>query len=105
VPIELNVKALQGVYGGRTAAMRAQTLEVQQEKGVIMFGTPTSVVRQIKRFYDRVGGFDHLLMMQQAGHLDHQRTVRSMTLFAREVYPQIKDLAGTREILTRPAAE
>jgi alkanesulfonate monooxygenase SsuD/methylene tetrahydromethanopterin reductase-like flavin-dependent oxidoreductase (luciferase family) len=98
VPIDLNVKALQGAYSGRTAAMRAQTLEVQQEKGVIMFGTPASVVRQI---YERVGGFDHLLMMQQAGHLDHKRTVRSMTLFAREVYPQIKDLAGTREILTR----
>jgi hypothetical protein len=31
-------------------------------------------------------------MMQQAGFLDHKRTVRSMTLFAREVYPQIKDL-------------
>jgi len=104
VPIDLNVKALQGAYSGRTAAMRAQTLEFQQEKGVIMFGTPGSVVRQIRRFYDRVGGFDHLLMMQQAGHLDHKRTVRSMTLFAREVYPQIRDLAGTREQLHSPAA-
>ena len=46
-------------------------------------------------FYDQVGGFDHLLMMQQAGHLDHKRTVRSMTLFAKEVYPQIKDLPAT----------
>jgi hypothetical protein len=41
-----------------------------------------------------VGGFDHLLMMQQAGFLDHQRTVRSMTLFAKEAMPQVADLPG-----------
>jgi alkanesulfonate monooxygenase SsuD/methylene tetrahydromethanopterin reductase-like flavin-dependent oxidoreductase (luciferase family) len=105
VPIELNVKALQGAYAGRTAAMRAQTLEYQRDKGVIMYGTPDQVVQQIRRFHERVGGFDHLLMMQQAGHLDHARTVRSMTLFAREVYPQVKDLPGTREILARSTAE
>jgi hypothetical protein len=28
--------------------------------------------------------------MQQAGFLDHARTVRSMTLFAKEVLPQIR---------------
>ena len=89
----------------RTAAMRAQTLEVQQEKGVIMFGTPDQVAHQIRRFHERVGGLDHLLMMQQAGHLDHARTVRSMTLFAREVYPQIKDLPGIRQRAANPAAE
>ena len=33
-------------------------------------------------------------MMQQAGFLDHQRTVRSMTLFAKEVLPRIVHLAG-----------
>ena len=35
------------------------------------------------------------MMMQQAGHLDHKRTVRSMTLFAKEVYPQIRDLPSS----------
>jgi hypothetical protein len=34
-------------------------------------------------------------MMQQAGFLDHKRTVASMTLFAREVYPQIQNLPRT----------
>ena len=33
-------------------------------------------------------------MMQQAGHLDHKRTVRSMTLFAKEVLPRIAHLTG-----------
>ena len=70
-----------------------------------MFGTPDQVAAQVRRFYDRVGGFDHLLMMQQAGHLDHARTVRSMTLFAKEVYPQIRDLPARRPNNAKGAAE
>ena len=89
VSVDLNVKVLQGAYAGRTAAMRAATLEFQKEQGVIVYGTPDSVAAQIKRFYDRVGGFDHLLMMQQAGFLDHQRTVRE-----HDVVRQGGDAAG-----------
>jgi alkanesulfonate monooxygenase SsuD/methylene tetrahydromethanopterin reductase-like flavin-dependent oxidoreductase (luciferase family) len=105
VPVSFNVKAMQGTFSGRTDAVRALSMEHQREMGVIMYGTPDSVVQQIKRFYERVGGFDHLLMMQQAGFLSHERTVRSMTLFAKEVYPQIKDLARTKPAKTRAAAE
>jgi alkanesulfonate monooxygenase SsuD/methylene tetrahydromethanopterin reductase-like flavin-dependent oxidoreductase (luciferase family) len=65
------------------------------EQGIVIAGTPDKVAARIRLLYDQVGGFDHLLMMQQAGHLDHKRTVRSMTMFAKEVYPQIKDLRST----------
>jgi alkanesulfonate monooxygenase SsuD/methylene tetrahydromethanopterin reductase-like flavin-dependent oxidoreductase (luciferase family) len=105
VPVALNVKALQGAYAGRTAAIRAQGLEFQKEQGVVVYGTPDSVVAQIKRFHERVGGFDHLLMMQQAGFLDHQRTVRSMTLFAKEVLPRIAHLTGVAAPGETAAAE
>ena len=44
-------------------------------------------------------------MMQQAGFLDHKSTVKSMTLFAKEVYPRIRDLPGTAAIIARQAAE
>jgi hypothetical protein len=44
-------------------------------------------------------------MMQQAGFLDHRRTVRSMTLFAKEVLPQIADLPGVRSLVPNAAAE
>ena len=44
-------------------------------------------------------------MMQQAGHLDHKRTVPSMTLFAKEVYPQIRDLPGIDALSNATAAE
>ena len=70
-------------------------MDYLREQGVLMYGTPNSVATQVKRYYDLVGGFDHLLMMQQAGFLDHKRTAASMTLFAKEVYPQIKDLPTT----------
>jgi alkanesulfonate monooxygenase SsuD/methylene tetrahydromethanopterin reductase-like flavin-dependent oxidoreductase (luciferase family) len=94
--LALNVQALRGAYAGRTEAMRAHGLEYQRDQGVVMYGTPDSVARQIRRFYDLVGGFDHLLVMQQAGFLNHKRTVATMTRFAREVYPQIADLPRTR---------
>jgi alkanesulfonate monooxygenase SsuD/methylene tetrahydromethanopterin reductase-like flavin-dependent oxidoreductase (luciferase family) len=94
--LDLNMKALRGAYAGRTEAMRSQGLEYQREQGVIMYGTPDSVAQQIRRFYDLVGGFDHLLAMQQAGSMSHERTVASMTRFARDVYPQIRDLPRTK---------
>jgi alkanesulfonate monooxygenase SsuD/methylene tetrahydromethanopterin reductase-like flavin-dependent oxidoreductase (luciferase family) len=93
--IGLNVKALQGTYAGRTAAVRSKGIDYLMEQGIVIAGTPDKVAAQIKRFHGLVGGFDHLLLMQQAGFLDHARTVRSMTLFAKEVYPQIKDLPGS----------
>jgi hypothetical protein len=37
--------------------------------------------------------------MQQAGFLDHKRTVASMTRFAREVLPQIKELPRTSDLI------
>jgi alkanesulfonate monooxygenase SsuD/methylene tetrahydromethanopterin reductase-like flavin-dependent oxidoreductase (luciferase family) len=104
-PIELNVKALRGEFAGRTAAMRKKSLEELKDEGVLIYGTPDDVAKQIKRLYDLAGGFDHLLAMQQAGHLSHKRTVDSMTLFAREVYPQIKHLARTQPLNAKVAAE
>jgi alkanesulfonate monooxygenase SsuD/methylene tetrahydromethanopterin reductase-like flavin-dependent oxidoreductase (luciferase family) len=92
VGLDLNVQALKGAFEGRTAAIRTQGLDYLREAGVLLCGTPDSVAKQIRRLYDLVGGFDHLLMMQQAGFLSHEKTVKSMTLFAKEVYPQIKGL-------------
>ena len=74
------------------------------EQGIVIAGTPDKVAARIRLLYDQVGGFDHLLMMQQAGHLDHKRTVRSMTLFAQEVYPQIKGLPSTVKTQARTEA-
>jgi alkanesulfonate monooxygenase SsuD/methylene tetrahydromethanopterin reductase-like flavin-dependent oxidoreductase (luciferase family) len=103
--VDANTQALLGKFAGRTDAMRAQTLEFQKEQGVIMYGTPEQVIAQIKRFHDLVGGFDHLLMMMQAGFLDHKRTCQNIRMFAKEVYPAIRDLPRTQPIDGKLAAE
>lgn len=53
-------------------------------------GTPDQVYRQLKKVYDHVGGFGHLLIMGQAGFLEHAETVAGIRNFAREVYPRLK---------------
>jgi hypothetical protein len=45
---------------------------------------------QIAQFVDYTGGLGHLLSMGQAGHLSHQDTIDSMTLFGKEVLPRLK---------------
>ena len=54
-------------------------------------GTPDQVYQQIKKLYDHVGGFGHLLIMGQAGFLEHDDTVLGIRMFAREVYPRLKE--------------
>lgn len=95
VPIDLNVQALKGKYQGRTDVVRRASIEYLREQGVVICGTPDHVAQQVKRLYDRVGGFGHLIMMQQAGYMSHEKTVKSMTMFAKEVYPQIRELGVT----------
>ena len=60
------------------------------EAGIMFAGTPDQVYGQVKRFYEHVGGFGHLLLMGQAGFLEHDDTVHGIKTFAREVYPRLK---------------
>jgi hypothetical protein len=39
-----------------------------------------------------VGGYGHLLIMGQAGFLEHEDTVKGIRNFAREVYPRLKEM-------------
>jgi hypothetical protein len=55
-------------------------------------GTPDQVYEQIKRHYEYVGGYGHLLIMGQAGFLEHDDTVKGIRNFAREVYPRLKEM-------------
>lgn len=108
VPVEYNVRALRNAAAAqatRSDGMRSLSLDQIQEQGVLIYGTPDSVIQQVKRQYERVGGFDHLLMMMQAGHLDHKRTVANIELFAKEVYPAIRDLPSTVNVAGAAAAE
>jgi hypothetical protein len=47
-------------------------------------------------FHDKVGGFEHLILMGRSGFMSHAEVERGIRLFAREVLPRLRE--------TRPAA-
>jgi alkanesulfonate monooxygenase SsuD/methylene tetrahydromethanopterin reductase-like flavin-dependent oxidoreductase (luciferase family) len=82
---------LRGATLDQHAALKDK-LQVEKviEAGIMFAGTPDQVYRQIKKHYDFVGGYGHLLIMGQAGFLEHDETVQGIRTFAREVYPRLK---------------
>jgi alkanesulfonate monooxygenase SsuD/methylene tetrahydromethanopterin reductase-like flavin-dependent oxidoreductase (luciferase family) len=78
--------------GGSTAFDRSQPLEKCIEQGIVFAGNPDTVYRQLRRHYEAVGGYGHILIMGQAGFLEHDETVRGIELFAKEVYPRLREL-------------
>ncbi len=81
--------------GAATAFDRASSLEQCIERGIVFAGNPDTVYEQIAKHHAHVGGYGHLLMMGQAGFLEHDETVRGMTNFATQVYPRLKELLIT----------
>lgn len=75
------------------ARMRRYTRSWEELKaeGVAIAGTPKTVLEKVKYLHERCG-VGHLLMMNQAGFMTAQETRRSMELFAKEVYPEIRNL-------------
>ena len=70
----------------------------------MMAGTPDQVLAQIARFYDHVGGFGHLLIMGQAGFLEHDDTVRGIkAVCARGVSGADGDVGFVRHDHGRPS--
>ena len=92
VPTAVHAQILRGAVIDQHAANRANaTVENAIEAGIMFAGTPDQVFRQIEKMYNHVGGFGHLLIMGQAGFLEHEGTVRGIKTFAREVYPRLKE--------------
>jgi alkanesulfonate monooxygenase SsuD/methylene tetrahydromethanopterin reductase-like flavin-dependent oxidoreductase (luciferase family) len=81
-------KAAAGPHAG---LMSLATVDKAIEAGIMFAGTPDQVYRQIARFHDHIGGFGHLLLMGQAGFLEHEETAVGIRMFAREVYPRLRD--------------
>ncbi|HLY55643.1 MAG TPA: LLM class flavin-dependent oxidoreductase [Stellaceae bacterium] len=93
-PVEGNVKALKMGKKGRLnfGLPINPTIQEMADGGIFFAGTPDRLYEQIKTFSDRVGGIDHLLVLSQAADLSHEETVDSLTLFAKEVLPRLKEL-------------
>jgi alkanesulfonate monooxygenase SsuD/methylene tetrahydromethanopterin reductase-like flavin-dependent oxidoreductase (luciferase family) len=73
------------------------TPQEQIINSVLFAGTPDQVYDQIKRFYDSVGGFGHMLV-QMGGTMQHDEICDSLTLYANEVMPRLKVLTGAHSL-------
>jgi alkanesulfonate monooxygenase SsuD/methylene tetrahydromethanopterin reductase-like flavin-dependent oxidoreductase (luciferase family) len=69
------------------------------DAGLIFAGNPDQVFQQIIDFEQSAGGFDNLLLMLQGGALNHADTVDSLTLFAKEVLPRLREYRGSQRTL------
>ncbi len=58
----------------------------------MLVGEPEEIVAELEREYEKIGGFGHLAGTFQHGNAPHEKTMRSLELFADEVLPEIKKL-------------
>src|ERR1700731_3317510 len=92
-PVAMNIALSRGAHNVVSAhGTRQGTVEGAIEAGTIFAGTPDPVFQQFKKHWEHVGGYGHLLIMGQAGFLEHEDTVHGIRMFAREVYPLLKEL-------------
>ncbi len=89
------VNAEKGVASAERNAAKLTSITVAQamDQGIMFAGTPDSVVAQIKRFHEAVGGFGHLTMVGRTGFMTHAESEKSIRLFGREVLPRLKEIA------------
>ena len=105
IPKSLYADFLSGKFsGGRTDAIRKHGIGYLKQHHVAIYGTPDQVFEQIKALYDKVGGFGHFLAMMHSGAMSFENASKSMTLFAKEVAPRLREL-GTKGTAGRPLKE
>jgi alkanesulfonate monooxygenase SsuD/methylene tetrahydromethanopterin reductase-like flavin-dependent oxidoreductase (luciferase family) len=94
VPVAANVRNLRGAENPLSAFAKrgSMTVEGAIAAGIMFAGMPDAVLAQFKKHHDHVGGYGHLLIMGQAGFLEHEDTVHGIRMFAREVYPRLREL-------------
>ena len=82
---------------GLESSASGTALDTHIEKGNMFCGSPDTVYKQIKKFHDHVGGIGHMMLMMQAGSMDTPEVQKSLTLFAKEVLPRLKELSPIAE--------
>lgn len=68
------------------------SVEEAMARGLLFVGSPDTVYEQLKAFYEKVGGFGHLVMIGRSGFMTHEETEGSIRRFAREVLPRLQAL-------------
>lgn len=87
-PQKPTTSAIQNVGG-----LIGLTTEQAMARGILFAGSPDTIYQQIMDFYDRVGGFGHLVMIGRSGFMTHAEAEKGLRLFAKEVLPRLKELA------------
>lgn len=89
------VNAEKGVASAERNAAKLTSITVEQAmaQGIMFAGNPDSVVAQIRRFHEAVGGFGHLTMVGRTGFMTHAESEKSIRLFGKEVLPRLKEIA------------
>lgn len=87
---------------GKSGKAYRDSFEQLQSKGIVMAGSPDTMIKKITYLHERCN-IGHLLMMNHAGYMSPEKTRRSMELFAKEVYPAIRDL-GVNVTTKEPVA-
>ncbi len=75
----------------------ADSYETLQEKGIVMVGSPDTMIQRIRTLYERCG-IGHLLMMNHAGAMPDHQVRKCLELFSRAVYPAIRELGAREEV-------
>ena len=68
------------------------TAEMAMAGGRMYAGNPDTVYKQIMEFYDKVGGFGHLMMVGKTGFITHDEAVKNITLFSKAVLPRLREI-------------
>jgi alkanesulfonate monooxygenase SsuD/methylene tetrahydromethanopterin reductase-like flavin-dependent oxidoreductase (luciferase family) len=79
--------------GRNAAALIGITAEQAMAQGILFAGSPDTVYQQIMDFYDKVGGFGHLVMIGRSGFMTHAEAEKSIKLIAKEVLPRLQEIA------------
>ena len=81
-----------GRVAGNASASRADPhgmgFEGLRERGIIVTGSPGTVIKRLRQLHDI--GVGNVLMMMHAGPMSQQDTFKSQKLFAQEVLPAIR---------------
>jgi alkanesulfonate monooxygenase SsuD/methylene tetrahydromethanopterin reductase-like flavin-dependent oxidoreductase (luciferase family) len=83
---------------GKALDMKDAGIDELVDAGCMFCGTPDQVFRQIEKFHKGIGGFGHLILMAQAGKLNHRDTADSIRLFGAEVMPKLKDRFSSKAV-------
>ncbi len=76
------------------APIRNLTAEQAIAQGLMFAGNPDTVFKQVMDFHEKVGGFEHLILMGRSGFMTHDEAEKGIKLFAKEVLPRLREVGG-----------